>query len=185
MIINYMNNNKSNWERVQFEDGPDLKLFRARFDYMRNPRNGKTERMIVLVSPDSVNVVPITTNGDILFVRQYRFGIGEYTLELPGGIVDPGEDHSPAAQRELEEETGHTGGEWRYLGKIPSNPVFMDSYIHHWVAKGVEKTHELSLDDGEAIDLVQMPIETVKSQLSKGYFQHPHTVNALLLYFGL
>lgn len=179
-----MKDTNNEWTCVRSEAGPDLKLFRARFDHMLNPRNGKTEKMIILESTDSVNVVPITQKGEILFVRQYRFGIGDYTLELPGGIVDPGEDHAPAAMRELREETGHTGSHWQYLGKVPSNPVFMDSYVHHWWVEGVEKTHDLTLDDGEDVELVAYPIDEVQRMLYAGEIQHPHAVNALMLYFG-
>ena len=94
---------QSEWQRVRSESGPDLKLFKARFDWMRNPRNGLEERMIVLEGADSVNVVALTADGGMLFVRQYRFGIGNYTLELPGGIVDKGEAAGEAARRELVE----------------------------------------------------------------------------------
>lgn len=179
-----MSNAKKEWTCIKQESGPDLKLFRARFDYMLNPRNQLTERMIILESPDSVNVVPVTAKGDIIFVRQYRFGIQAYTLELPGGIVDPGEEHGLAAQRELQEETGYTSQDWSYLGKIASNPVFMDSYIHHWVAKDVELTHETSLDAGEDVEWVALSIEEVRIELLQGGFEHPHAINALLLFFG-
>lgn len=179
-----MSSEKKEWTCVKSESGPNLKLFKARFDHMLNPRNDQTERMIILESPDSVNVVPITQEGKIIFVRQYRFGIEEYTLELPGGIVDPGEDHGIAAQRELQEETGYSSKQWSYLGKVASNPVFMDSYIHHWVAKDAALTHEVTLDAGEDVEWMALSIDEVKKKLMKGDFQHPHTVNALLRYFG-
>ena len=175
---------KTKWEVVKSEAAAKLKLFNARFDYMKNPRNGKTEKMIILESNDSVNVVALTTEQQMIFVRQYRFGIGEETLELPGGIVDEPEPHDLAAQRELREETGYAGDKWTYLGKVASNPVFMDSYIHHWVAIEVSLQFDQQLDDGEAVDLVLVPVEEVKQKLLSGFFQHPHTVTALLLYFG-
>lgn len=172
------------WKCVKSEKGPDLKLFGVRWDYMLNPRNQKTERMVILESNDSVNVVALTPQQEILFVRQYRFGIGAETLELPGGIVDEGEEHGVAAQRELQEETGYSGIHWQVLGKVGSNPVFMNSWIHHWQADNVQLTHHLSLDDGELINLVKLPIAEVKEKFFQGFFQHPHTVNALLLFFG-
>lgn len=174
----------NNWELKGSEPLADLKLFRARFDYMQNPRNGFTQKMIVLESPDAANIVALTKDQHLLFVNQYRFGISEAILELPGGLVDAGESHEVAAARELKEETGYTGEKWQYLGKIPSNPVFMTNWIHHWLAEEVECTSALHLDDGEALEVVKMPLAEVRSRLLAGHFMHPHTVNALLLFFA-
>lgn len=172
------------WQTLRREPGPDLRLFRVRFDDMRNPRNGEVSRMVILEAADSVNVVPLDGEGRILFVRQYRFGIGDYTLELPGGIVDPGEAHRQAAERELREETGHAGGQWVYLGRIASNPVFMDNYIHHWAARGVAPAGGQQLDDSEEVEVVALPMEEARRKLLEGEIQHPHAVNALLLFFN-
>ena len=174
---------KKGWETLRQEAGPALKLFNIRFDEMRNPRNGQVSKMIILEAEDSANVVPLTSDGNILFVRQYRFGIGAYTLELPGGIVDPGEEHQAAAERELREETGYAGGQWSYLGKIASNPVFMNNYIHHWAARGVEASTVQQLDEGEEVEVLAVPVEEARRMLLQGEIEHPHTVNALLLFF--
>lgn len=171
------------WHRERSEAGPNLKLFKTRYDYMRNPRNGNIDRMIILESPDSVNIVAETSDEEILFVRQYRFGTGSYTLELPGGLVDPGENHEVAGRRELREETGATSDTWTFLGRIGSNPVFINSYIYHWYAKDVQITDELQLDDSEDVDLVSIPIQECRKRLLSGAFTHPHTVSALLRYF--
>lgn len=172
------------WERLRSELLADLKLFTARFDYMKNPRNGAIDRMIVLESPDAANVVAVTKDQEMLFVKQYRFGIQQDTLELPGGIVDEGEDHAVAAERELREETGYTGNRWQYLGKIASNPVFMTNYTYHYLAEDVQLTHNLYLDEGEALEVLTLPVAEVFQRFREGFFQHPHTVNALLLYFA-
>lgn len=171
------------WELVRSEPLANLKLFTARFDFMKNPRNGITEKMIVLDSPDAANIVALTAAQEMLFVRQYRFGISDYTLELPGGIVDPGEAHHAAALRELREETGYAGGNWHYLGSIHSNPVFMTNSIHHYLAEDVVLTHALELDAGEDVKVEKMPLPEVLHQFRAGFFQHPHTVNALLKFF--
>lgn len=170
------------WETVRSEPGPDLKLFQARFDHLKNPRNDVVERMIILTGNDSTNIIPVLPDGRILFVRQFRFGISAETIELPGGIVDDGEDSRQAAERELREETGYSSQNWTYLGKVPSNPVFMDSYIHHWVARDVQLTHQTDMDEGEWTEPLAFTPEEMKKQLKSGGFQHPHTTNALLLW---
>jgi 8-oxo-dGTP pyrophosphatase MutT (NUDIX family) len=171
------------WVCEASEKGPELKIFNVRFDHMRNPRNGVRERMVILESPDAANVVALDAQQQILFVRQYRFGIGRYTLELPGGMVEPSEPQEQAVQRELKEETGAVATTWTYLGRIPSNPVFQDSYIYHWWAQGAAIDATPQLDDGEEIFLEWIPEAEVHHQLMSGQFEHPHTVNALLLYF--
>lgn len=172
------------WKKINSERGADLKLFQVRYDDLQNPRNQKTERMIILEGNDSTNVVPVLPNGDIVFVRQYRFGIEQTTLELPGGIVDEGEESGFAARRELREETGYASEQWAYLGKIASNPVFMDSYIHHWVAKAASLQFELDLDEGELVEAVILTEKQVRKYLHTARFLHPHTVSALVLYFA-
>lgn len=177
--------NSQIWFIEKSEPGPDLKLFEARFDFVKNPRNGITEKKIILSGGNAVNVIALTSANEIVLVQQYRFGTASYTLELPGGLVDPDESLVKAAERELEEETGYTCGEKLIpLGKIGQNPVFMDSYVHHFLALDVKLTKQQTLDAGENIEVILMPIEELKFRWQKGEIEHPHSVNALLRYFN-
>ena len=177
--------NSQIWFIEKSEPGPDLKLFEARFDFMKNPRNGITEKKVILSGGNAVNVIALTSANEIVLVQQYRFGTASYTLELPGGLVDPDESPIKAAERELEEETGYTCGEKLIpLGKIGQNPVFMDSYVHHFLALDVKLTKQQTLDAGENIEVILMPLEELKFRWQKGEIEHPHSVNALLRYFN-
>ena len=167
-----MENEKTQgWRRSRSEYGPDLKLFRARFDWMINPRNGHEEKMILLEGGDSVQIVAENAKEEILLIRQYRFGLQDYIYELPGGLIDKGEEPEEAARRELREETDFAAAEWRGIGSNPSNPVFME-------------VGGLALDAGEDIRWELMPRTKVKQMLLGGRFLHPHTVCGLLAYFA-
>ncbi|MEL7220072.1 MAG: NUDIX hydrolase [Bacteroidota bacterium] len=172
------------WQCLRSEEGPDLKLFRTRFDWMRNPRNGHEEKMVVLEGADAVQVVAESDEAQILLVRQYRFGIGAYIYELPGGLIDEGETPAEAASRELREETGFASDDWKPMGRQAANPVFMDAYVYHFAARGLSRVGEQLLDPSEAVTMEWVDREEVKKWLLAGQFQHPHTVCALMAYFS-
>ena len=176
--------NVKEWRRSRSEYGPDLKLFRARFDWMINPRNGHEEKMILLEGGDSVQIVAENKLGEILLIRQYRFGLGEYIYELPGGLIDAGEDPAVAARRELREETGFVANHWRPLGNNPSNPVFMEAHLYHFAASGLRQEGQVQLDAGEDISWELRPRAEVREMLLQGAFRHPHTVCGLLAFFA-
>ena len=172
------------WETLGSEQGEDLVIFKARYDTVQNPRNNKQLRAVVLESNDSAATIALTRNEQVLMIRQHRFGISGESLEIPGGFVDAGEDSLTAAQRELQEETGFTSDDWQYLGFVYSNPVFMNSKVHYWLARHVEKTKTVAPDEGEALQLEVYPIFKIKELLNDGTITHPHTISAFAKYFG-
>lgn len=178
-----MQDKKQVWQTLSSTFGTKNPLFQIRTDTLVNPRNQKAVNITVLTGNDAANVVPITTDGHILMIEQYRFGISKTTLEIPGGMVDDGENQQKAVERELLEETGYGSENWQYLGKIPANPVFQDAYIHHWLARDVALIGATNFDDAEDIILKKMPIEEVFDLFKRGEIEHPHTVNALLKAF--
>lgn len=173
----------SHWKSLRKDPSIDLKLFDASFEYLINPRNNKEVKIVRLSGPDACNVITIIEDGRFLFVRQFRFGTNEYTLEVPGGLMEEGEDQLLSAKRELAEETGYTAPRWKFISSVPSNPVYLDSYVHHWVAEGAVLTDPTKMDDAEDLEIVLLTGEEIIPAIQSGRINHPHTISALMAYF--
>ena len=167
------------WRKLHSESGPDLIIFKARFDTMLHPSTSEEFRRLILETPAWVNIVALTPERNLILVRQYRFGIEEITLEIPGGGIDPGEDSGDAAQRELREETGYTSEHWTYLGSSAPNPAFHDNLVHHWLAEDARLTHSPKLDSNEDITVEIFTIEEIRAAVKDGEIRHSLGIAAL------
>ncbi len=175
-----MNRKIQPWPVVSEEKVANLKLFTALRQKVKHPQRGDLLDIVLLSGNDSVNVVAVTPERQVLITRQYRFGIGAYMPELPGGMVDDGEDHLQAARRELLEETGYSAPTWHYLGCVASNPVFMDSWVHHYLALDAKPTTTQNLEPAEDISLLTVSLDQLKHMLQNGDFLHPHSVSGVV-----
>ena len=173
------------WERLKSEKGPDLRIFQVRVDLMKNPRNGRELETFVMESGEWVNVVALTPGKKVVVVRQFRFGIEDITTEIPGGLVDPGENSGDAARRELKEETGYTGEKWKYLGAVEPNPAFLNNLCHHWLVEDAVKTHDPDLDDGEDIITDVLSADEIRDEIQAGRLRHSLVLGALSRVFDL
>jgi 8-oxo-dGTP pyrophosphatase MutT (NUDIX family) len=167
------------WPHLGSEHGAPMMIFRPRYDTLRNPRTDEVLRRLVLETPDWVNVVALTPERELIVVRQFRFGSGSITTEIPGGVIDGAEGHESAARRELREETGYTSDRWTYLGAVEPNPAFHTNLCHHWLAEDARCTHELELDRGEDIVIDRLPLESVPELVRTGAIRHALVLTAL------
>lgn len=170
----------ASWPKRGSRRGVDLRLFQARHDLLENPRTGAELERLVLECPDWVNVVALTPERELVVVTQFRFGVEAVTLEIPGGMVDPGEEHGVAARRELEEETGYTAESWRYLGSVEPNPAVQNNRLHTWLAEGARPTASQALDPGEDIAVGTLPLGEVGRAVRDGRIAHSLVLCALL-----
>ncbi len=180
-----MNDDALRWKKIGSKAGPELPLFRVRYDTMQHPTSLEEFQRVVLETSDWVNVIAITIDGKIVMVEQYRFGVGDLTIEPAAGLIDPGEESLQAAQRELLEETGFGEGTWRYLGSVQANPAIHNNVCHHWLVEGVVVVDDPNPDAGEAIRVHLMTLDEIKTAIAVGKLKHPLALSALSRVFSL
>jgi ADP-ribose pyrophosphatase len=173
------------WEELRSEAGPDLILFQTRFDWYQNPRNGSQMKAVVLETADWVNVVALTPEQMFIVVSQYRFGVKHLTLEIPAGLVEPGETPMQAAARELQEETGYTSVDWQYQGWVEANSAFLNNRCHMWLARDVVKTHSPELDLGEDVSIEEVSWDELQQAIIAGRMRNAFSLLGLAQVFDL
>ncbi len=118
------------------------------------------------------NILALTKDREAVLVKQYRHGVQDFLLELPGGIIEDGEAPLAGIQRELLEETGYSSPHVVEAGWLFPNPALQTNKVHAFIALDAELTSAQSLDDGEEIEVHLVPLEELKSLAANGKFQH-------------
>jgi 8-oxo-dGTP pyrophosphatase MutT (NUDIX family) len=158
--------------------GHDYRIFTTSFVEATNPRTGVPRRFSLIASPDWVNVIALTADDRVVLVRQFRPGTNRVCLEIPGGMIDPGEDPCAAATRELAEETGYTGGVVELIGKVAPNPAIQNNTLYTVLVRGVAQTQAPTPDDGEAIDVETASLADCQRKMLSGEIDHALVVVA-------
>ncbi len=171
------------WKLLYETDGPKHHFLNMHHQKYEKVLTKDELDILVVSSGDAANVIPITENLEVILVKQFRFGIQQETLEIPGGLIDQGEDRLIGIKRELREETGYSSSKWNHIGTLPFNPVYHKNYIHHYLAENVSLTHETNFDVGEHIEIIKMPLPEVIHKVKGGQLIHPHTISAFMLAF--
>jgi len=154
-------------------------IFKVLKRHMRIDSENHNAIFSILEAPDWVNVIAVTEENNIVLVEQYRYGTQVPTLELPGGVCDPGETPLITSKRELLEETGFTADEWIYLGSVSSNPAILTNHTHTYLAKGALKTTDQKLDDNERIIVHVMLLSEFLELVKTGEIDHSLVVSAV------
>lgn len=130
--------------------------------------------------PEWVNALALTKEGQVIIVKQYRHGIEEVGIEVPGGVVETGENLEEGMKRELLEETGYVFDAMEYLGKISANPSTTNNFMHMFLATGGVKVAEQNLDGSEEVEVVLMNIEEVKQLIKDNKIMQSLHVNCII-----
>ncbi|MEY4488441.1 MAG: hypothetical protein RIQ79_949, partial [Verrucomicrobiota bacterium] len=126
-----------------------------------HPRRGTRKDFVVVAAPDWVNVIAHTVDDRLVLVNQFRYGINATSWEIPGGVIEAGEDPVVAGVRELAEETGYTGTRARLLASVHPNPAFMANRCHIVLVEQCRLTEPLAWDADEEIEVAALPVAEI------------------------
>ena len=162
---------------IRFRRGETTTLLRfhvfgvEKLDLVRD--DGTTRPILKLTTPDWCNVVPVTDDGRVILVRQHRWGTDAPSLEIPGGLVDPGESPLDAAARELREETGYDAGSIVELGRVHPNPALQSNHLHMFLARGcTPHGRGQQLEELEDCEVVLLDRAQLEAAIDRGEITH-------------
>ena len=168
----------SNWNVLADEQEADCRIFDVRRLRCRHP-DGREGDFFVLDTSDWVNVVALTPEEDLILVRQFRFASGALSWEVPGGVIDPGEDPLRTAVRELKEETGYEGDKARVIASCLPNPAILRNRCHFVLVEGARPTGDTAFDANEELETRLLPLSESFTWVKDGRIEHALSVNAL------
>lgn len=170
------------WEVLDEKEKGDFEIFRARALRVRSPKDGGEHTFHVADAPDGVTVLAFTPRGELVMVEQWRHPLQRVTLELPSGIIDPGESPEDAAVRELREETGYAGGEPERIGGLVLNPSWQTTRLYAVVIRDARREGEKELDDGEDTRVCCLSLDDARRRALAGEIDSATVVAALALF---
>ena len=170
------------WPLLDSAEVFDAGIFRVARDSARSPRTGAARHFHVLHIADFVMAVALTRQHELVLVRQYRHGSRAASLEVPGGLHDgAGETPLQGAVRELREETGYGGGDWRLLGELRPQPAMQTNRAWIFLGTGLRLEAQQQQDAGEDIEVQLLPAQDLIQAIADGRIDNAMSVAALAL----
>ena len=156
------------WKILSSTQDKSYRVFSLRTDRARSPRTGEAHDFFVVESSDWVNIIPLTPDNKVVLIEQYRHGVRDITLEIPGGLIEVHDTPAVAASRELREETGYREEELISLGWVHPNPALQDNRCYTFVATNVVLEGSQKLDEKEDIEVVLYPLKEIPGLIRGG-----------------
>jgi 8-oxo-dGTP pyrophosphatase MutT (NUDIX family) len=160
------------------------RIFTLKKEGYRSPRTGREHDFFLLDSADWVNVIPLTADGRVILVKQFRMGTKGFSLEIPGGMLDDGDHPAGAAARELLEETGYAGEEPILLGVVHPNPAIQTNRCYTYLINNVVFKTSPRQDSTEDIQVQSAPLAHIPELIRKGKITHALVIAAFYWYFS-
>ncbi len=171
------------WKIISSKWDKSYRIFSLRTDRAISPRTGRDYDFFILESSPWVNVIPITPQDEVVLIRQYRHGIRDVTLEIPGGLVEDDETPEEAALRELYEETGYKASETISLGSVYPNPAIQNNLSYSFIAKDVFLAGEQEQDEKEDIEILCRPLAEIPRLIREGEINHSLILSAFYRFY--
>ena len=170
------------WTTIERERIQSCRIFEVERIRARSPRTGRSHDFYGIEASDWVNVIPLTPEGQVVMVRQFRHGAGVVTLETPGGMVDPGESPAQAAARELIEETGYRADSLEPLGSVNPNPAIFANRLHAYLARDVRCVAEIVEGETEETVVELVGLQALRDMVLRGVVDHALVIAAFSLF---
>ncbi len=171
------------WPCVRSQSVQSFRIFSIRRDTALSPRSGAEHDFYVIETQDWVNIIPLTVDRRVVMIKQYRHGSREVTLEIPGGLVVPGEPPKNAAARELLEETGYQAGDMAEIGVSNPNPAIFNNRCYTFVARNVARVGDPIPDHTEDIEVALIPLADIPQLIREGKIDHAIVISAFYWLF--
>lgn len=179
-MSSFCENDPGSWELLESKYLHRRPWLTMRQDCVRLPNGRTIEDYYVQEFPAWVNVLAVTDLHEAVLIRQYRHALGNVSWELPAGVHEEGESFLEAAQRELLEETGYSGGTWSLLMELSPNPAIQTNISYTFLAEGVNRSANQQLDPTEEITVHLVPVEQLRRIVFNGeMIQALHTAPVL------
>jgi 8-oxo-dGTP pyrophosphatase MutT (NUDIX family) len=171
------------WRTISTKTLADCRVFTVRSDTKVSPQTGREHEFFIIDSVNWVNVIALTADRQMVLIDQYRQGSNTIELEIPGGMIDPG-DASPVAAgcRELLEETGYEGSGAQIIGKVFPNPAIMSNTCYTVVVENCRLVRPVHFDATEDITTKLVPADEAALLVKEGKIRHSLVVAALFHY---